>query len=252
MSTATIFMYCERGRDASFWAEPLNAVSNAAFVMAGVACIYLIARSDPETRAAPGPATRAKLNEMWAETSFAALLITIGIGSFLFHTFATEWAIIADVAPIGLFMILYCGYALRRFLGWRPLLVVVALTGFAMTLRSAGSIPCSPDLLPITAAAGRPCLNGSLAYSPALVALLLLGLGLTAMRHAAGARVLTAALIFAVAFTARTLDFEWCAATRVLGAVRGTHVIWHILNAVVLYLLVSAAIIHGVRTRPPV
>lgn len=29
-----LFLYCERAQDPSFWAEPLNAVSNAAFLIA--------------------------------------------------------------------------------------------------------------------------------------------------------------------------------------------------------------------------
>ena len=232
MSSATIFNYCERGSDASFWAEPLNALSNGAFVVAGLAALWLWIRQLDGKRE-------------WTELAFVLLLIVIGIGSFLFHTYATSWAAVADVAPIGLFMLAYFVYALRRLFGWHPLAVGGALAAFALSLKYAGGLTCSADLLPVTAAAGRPCLNGSLGYVPALAAMLGIGSVLAVMRHPAARSVLGAGLVFAVSLTARTLDFEICSYTLILGAVRGTHVLWHLLNAVALYLLASAAIRYG-------
>jgi len=236
MSQATIFNYCERGRDAAFWAEPFNALSNGAFVIAGLAALAMWAGQPKGARGA-------------AEAAFAVLLIVIGIGSFLFHTYATPWSAMADVAPIGIFMLTYFAYALRRFLGWHWLLVVAAVGGFAWSLRFAGGVTCGPELLPITAAAGRPCFNGSLGYVPALAAMAGIGLALKATGHRAANRVLAAGAVFALSLTARTLDYEVCALTRVMGAARGTHMIWHVLNAVTLFLLTSAAIRFGREKR---
>lgn len=231
-AAATIFNYCERGRDVSFWAEPTNAISNGAFLIAGCAALALIA-------------SRSKLGRGFVEAGFALLVIVIGAGSFLFHTFANERAAIADVAPIGFFMLAYFAYALRRFLHWHWVAVAAGLGAFAAALNFAGSFECAAALLPVTAAAGRPCLNGSVAYVPALLAMLGIGARLISKGHPAGRRVLAAGAIFLVSLTARTLDFEVCAATRILGAVRGTHLLWHLLNAVTLYLLTSAAILYG-------
>lgn len=250
MSTATIFNYCERGRDASFWAEPLNALSNAAFVIAGLAALLLIASRSKAANGLSNSAGGVSVAARgWLEVGLALLLIVIGIGSFLFHTYATPWSARADAAPIGVFMLAYFSYALRRFMGWHPLLIVAALTAFASAMKYAGDLTCAASLMPITAAAGRPCLNGSPGYVPALMAMLLIGGALTALRHPAGRRVLAAGLIFAVSLTARTLDFEFCAATNILGAVRGTHMVWHVMNAVTLYLLTSAAILYGVTNK---
>lgn len=232
MSSATIFNYCERGRDASFWAEPLNAVSNGAFVIAGMAALALLARQPKDRRGVP-------------EAFFALLMIVIGIGSYLFHTYANAWSAMADVAPIGIFMLTFFAYALRQFLKLHWAAVAVALGLFALSLNSAGGATCSAELLPVTAAAGRPCLNGSLGYAPALAAMLLIGVALKTLGHPAANRILSAGVVFAVSLTARTLDFEVCALTKVLGAVRGTHMIWHMLNAATLYLLTSAAILYG-------
>jgi Ceramidase len=232
MTGATIFNYCERGRDASFWAEPLNALSNGAFVIAAIAALVLIARiKDGSSRT--------------VETAFAIWLAVIGIGSFLFHTFATPWSAMADVVPIGVFMLAYFAYAVRRLLGWPWIAVVVALGVFAASLSFSGTLSIGETWLPVTRAAGRPPLNGSFGYVPALIAILLIGLMLAVKRHPAGSLVLTAGAVFAVSLTARTLDFELCQATAVWGFPRGTHMLWHVLNAITLYLLVRVAIRFG-------
>jgi len=98
-----VFRYCERGSDPSFWAEPLNAVSNAAFILAAIAAGISYTRR-PRNEPAPGV------------IALILLVFIIGIGSFLFHTFATRWAAMADVIPIGIFMLSYLGYALRSYL----------------------------------------------------------------------------------------------------------------------------------------
>lgn len=230
--TEKIFAYCERAGDPAFWAEPFNAVSNVAFLLAALAGAVLLARSSDA-------ASRR------VEWGLVGLVATIGAGSFLFHTTATRWASVADTAPIGLFMIGYLAYALRRFLGAPYVVVLVLLAAFVAALRYAGSIPCDPELLPVTVAAGRPCFNGSLGYVPALGALLLIGLALLVRGHGAGLPVLLAGLIFAVSLTLRTLDFEVCGSTSLLGRARGTHALWHMLNAVLLYILLAAAVRHG-------
>lgn len=230
-----IFRYCERGGDPAFWAEPFNAISNAAFmVAAGAAVTVLVRRQDGHGR-----------DRALAEWGLTLLVFAIGTGSFLFHTYATRWASVADTAPIGLFMLAYFGYALRRFIGmdWPWALAGVAL--FVVALRNAGDIPCAPGLLPVTRAGGHPCFNGSLGYLPALVAMLGIGSVLLARGHAAARLVLAAGLIFTLSFVFRTVDFEVCALTRIMGKARGTHALWHVLNALTLYLLLVAAIRHG-------
>lgn len=249
MTEATLFHYCERGQDASFWAEPLNAVSNAGFVLAGIGALYLIARR-PRADGPPGMSPHAiTAAGLWPEVALSSWLIVIGIGSFIFHTFANPTASIADVVPIVTFMLAYSAYATNRFFGWHPMLVIASLICFAVFLANTGELPCSPDLLPVTKAHGRPCLNGSLRYIPALVSIFILGFGLMFMRHPAATRILAAGAVFLVALAARTLDWEVCDSTRVFGAARGTHMIWHILNALMLYLLASASFLYGHRVQ---
>jgi hypothetical protein len=232
-----IFAYCERAGNPEIWAEPFNAISNVAFLIAAAAAAVYLART-PDAR------TRR------VEWALVVIVFMIGIGSFLFHTTATRWASVADTAPIGVFMIAYLAYAMRRFLGASFLGVAVALGLFLAAMRSGGAIPCDAGLLPITAAAGRPCFNGSLGYVPALAALLVVGFVLFIRHHDAGWPVLTAGAIFAISLTLRTVDFEFCGTTELLGRARGTHALWHMLNAVLLFILLVAAIRHG-QSGPP-
>lgn len=229
-----IFRYCERGQSGAFWAEPFNAVSNAAFIIAAQAAAYELLRRPPAERGV-------------AELLLVVLVFVIGVGSFLFHTYATRWASYADVMPIGIFMLAYVAYALRRFLGLPWILVGLGLAGFMWGLRTAGDVQCRPGLLSVTAAANGPCLNGTVGYAPAFIAMLGVGLALLALRHRAGRYLVAAGAVFLASMTFRTIDFEVCALTRVLGKARGTHALWHIFNATTLYLLLLAAIRHGRR-----
>ena len=95
---------------------------------------------------------------------------------------------------------------------------------------------------------GGPCFNGSLAYAPALLALLLIGGLLLVRGHAAGMGIFTAGIVFAVSLTFRTLDQDICASTTIVSeSPLGTHFMWHVLNATLLYILAVTAIRHGRR-----
>lgn len=229
-----IFRYCERGQDPGFWAEPVNALSNAAFIIAALVALIQIARASDRRSCA-------------AEAALALVVLVIGIGSFLFHTYATRWAAYADTGPIGLFMIAYLAYALRRYLGVPWLAILLAVAGFVWALKLAGDVACRPALLPITAAAGAPCLNGSAGYVPAFLTLVVVALVLAVRRHPAWRLMLAAGAVLALSLTARTLDLELCALTRIGGRAVGTHFLWHVLNALTLYLMLLAAIRHGRR-----
>lgn len=212
--TASIDNYCER-TDPSFWSEPLNAVSNASFIFAAIAVVLLARR-----RSALDTATGL----------LAGLTATIGVGSFLFHTVATRWAMLADVLPIlayqVAFIIVYLKLAARASLGV-TVTVLAAFFGLGVLF---GRLP-------------RELLNGSLGYAPALV--VLLGLAILHARHAPREPGLlgVAAAVFIVSLTLRSIDMAVC---EIFPA--GTHVFWHLLNGVVLYLSTRAFII---ARQPP-
>ncbi|GGC55312.1 ceramidase domain-containing protein [Chelatococcus reniformis] len=217
--------YCERCSP-DFWAEPFNAASNAAFLVAAA----LVARRAIAAGAA-GP--RAAV--------LVGLLVVIGIGSFLFHTFANRWSLLADVIPIALFILVYFALAMRTFfgLGWgaavaATLLYEAVAAGVGMLwggwARGRGGDP----------------LNGSFDYLPAALAMLVIGCLLIARPAAAasGYRLLTAAAVFGVSLAFRTIDQAVCATLPV-----GTHFLWHALNALLLYLLCDALFRHAASAR---
>lgn len=211
-----VFIYCERALDGAFWAEPLNALTNGAFIVAGLATLHLIGRR---------PAAGRSL----ADILLAVLMLAIGLGSFLFHTFATPWAAVADTAPIGLFMLLYLGLALYRLFDLPAWGVGLALLGFVGLMAATRLIPCP----------GGSCLNGSVGYLPALLALAAMGGLLAARRHPAAPGLLVAAGLFALSLTFRSVDRVVCGPLPL-----GTHFLWHLLNAAVLYVAARTAVLH--------
>ena len=98
-----IDIYCERVGP-EFWAEPLNAVSNIAIIIAALLLIPVLRRQISGASRDP------------AHWLLIGLVFLIGVGSGLFHTLAVRWAMWADVIPITLFTITYAYFALRRFL----------------------------------------------------------------------------------------------------------------------------------------
>ncbi len=207
MWSEPIDLYCER-LDPSFWAEPVNALSNVAFLLAAWAAFV-------EWRKVGG-GDRVIL-------ALIAIVAVVGAGSFIFHTVATRGAMMLDVGPIGVFIYSYFLFALRRFLAlpW-PAAVVTFVTFVALSFGLAVYVP-------------RTFLNGSAGYFPALAALIVIGWLIR--ERAAGRALLIAAAAFIASLFFRIIDLDICGAFPT-----GTHFLWHILNAVVLYAVLRGAL----------
>jgi hypothetical protein len=208
--TEALSIYCERSV-AGPWAEPLNLVTNVAFLVAAGWLAVRLRRDGEGVRTA------------WDLWALAALIGLIGIGSGLWHLTADGWAALTDVIPIALFINLFLVGFLSRVAGMTLLGVFAAWLAFQASSLGLGL------LLPPTAG------HGSAAYLPAYAWLLLLT-GYAAYRGLpATGHMLTAAVLFAVSLTARALDQPACAAWPA-----GTHFLWHLFNAEVLRRLVLA------------
>ena len=116
--------------------------------------------------------------------------------------------------------------------------------GFVAALWAGGQIRCGADGIVFGGPGGR-CLNGSVGYLPAFGAMVLIGAALAFLRHPAAPALLTAGVVFAASLTFRSIDQAVCADTTFGGTAIGTHFMWHVLNAVVLYLLTRAMILHA-------
>ena len=205
-----IDLYCER-TDASLWAEPANALTNAAFLIAAAAAFVLWRRQRARDAASDLPAL-----------ALIVVVVAVGLGSFAFHTVATRGAMLADVIPIAIFIYGYLLLALRRFL-YLPAGVAIAI----VVAYAAGAQALS------WLAPGR-ALNGSVGYLPALVALVVVA---RTARGPARRALELAVMLFTLSLALRTIDLDACETFAL-----GTHFLWHLLNAAVLYVLLRAVI----------
>ncbi len=213
MKGTMIDLYCERTA-IGFWNEPFNALTNLAFL---VAAFFLMDQARQHHRLHP------------SVVLLAILCAAIGVGSFLFHTFASPWSLNADVWPILLFQIaflfLYCRRIVNTGLG-RSLLIVLS---FLLVNVLTGQIP--------------ERLNGSIVYLPSLLFLGALSIYHFRNRCADRCLLLKATVLFLVSLFFRTLDLALCGLWPV-----GTHFLWHLLNGLVLYLVGRAYMLNLPRT----
>jgi len=201
-----IDLYCER-TDASLWAEPANALTNAAFLIAAAAAFLLWRRAGGRD---------------WPALALIVVVVAVGLGSFTFHTVATRGAMLADVIPIAIFIYGYLLLALRRFLHLSAAVAIAIIVGYAAGAQALSWL------------APPHALNGSIGYLPALVAMV----AMARVTHGRARRGLElAVMIFTVSLALRTIDLAACETFPV-----GTHFLWHVLNAVVLYVLLRTAI----------
>lgn len=203
--------YCER-LGPEYWAEPVNAATNAAFLIAAVIM-----------------ATRLRGSGLVMGWAMVGVLATIGIGSFLFHTHANRLSAILDVVPILCFILLYIFAATRDILGLSQRSALMAVVGF---------IPYSAALVPIFSLV--PGLGSSAGYAPVPL-LILIYAGLSPDRQTARGLALGAGILL-VSLTFRTLDMPLCVQIPV-----GTHFLWHILNGIMLGWMIEVYRRHMVR-----
>ena len=196
--------YCERLGPGLF-AEPLNAVSNLAFLAAAIALAVFARRTPVHVRV------------------LAVLIGLIFLGSTAFHTTATGWGAAADSGFIAVFLLYYVVLAAHLFfavpwrLAWLAAPVFLVLT------------------VAVTAGAAAVGLAGPGMYSSAL--LVLAGLAVALRGRPEWPWFARATGVFAVSLTLRTLDEPLCAAVPV-----GTHFLWHVLNAIALFCVSAAAV----------
>lgn len=214
MTDSHIDIYCER-MDGSFWAEPLNAATNLAFVIAA-----LVAYSFWKAKGQ-------------GEKDILLLILTlavVGVGSFLFHTFAQPWAMVADVLPIAVFIHIAIFSASIRVFGarwWWAIIYVIAFANFSYYWEHY--VPSE-------------LLNGSVTYLPAFMALAVMTVFASAQRLQAAQPFFTAMALLAVSLTFRSLDMQLCDLTYGIG----THFLWHIFNGLLMFKVIKALLMGNV------
>lgn len=204
-----IDIYCER-TGPEFWSEPINALTNLCFIFAALV-LFLQAKQK---------------NVLHSDISLLIVLISIiGVGSGLFHTYATRTAMLADVLPILIYQISFLIIFSSKVMNVSGMTTFRLVMVYILLTILSGYVP-------------RDWFNGSQSYAPALI--FVTGFGIYLAKYAAQKSyiLLIAAGVFLLSLTFRSIDMYVCQDIEI-----GTHFLWHILNSIVLYLCTYAIIL---------
>ena len=193
-----IDIYCER-LDIGIWAEPINAVTNVAFILAAI-IMWLRCKNLVEGKI------------------LSFLLFSIGCGSFLFHTYAQTWAALLDVTAILIFILTYIFVANRRFLVWSKMVSLIGVILF---------FPY--QLLLVSILSNIQFFGSSVQYIPVAILIFIYSGLLRKSEPNLSRGLFIGAAILCLSIFSRTVDEPLCSILSV-----GTHFVWHILNAIML------------------
>ena len=193
-----IDIYCER-LDIGIWAEPINAVTNVAFILAAI-IMWLRCKNLVEGKI------------------LSFLLFSIGCGSFLFHTYAQTWAALLDVTPILIFILTYIFVANLKFLAWSKMVSLIGvILFFPYQLLLAGIL------------SNIQFFSSSVQYIPVAILIFIYSGLLRKSEPNLSRGLFIGASILCLSIIFRTIDEPFCSTLSV-----GTHFVWHILNAIML------------------
>lgn len=211
-----MMVYCERGGPGWF-VEPLNLASSLAFFVSAWQAWRQLDRS--------------RWREQWDLHLLAALIALIGLTSVLWHASGIPGLFWWDLGALLIFVSAYWAVFLARTQAWKGLIVLpIWFMTISVTVGLAAGLPAEP-------------LGGVLTVLP-FVGLLLIGAGLAARVDRRLARDLVFAnMILLCGLGLRALDGPLCT-----WVVVGTHWLWQLLLAGVVFLLVDGLLRH-VRLR---
>jgi len=193
-------IYCER-LDASFWAEPINAISNLSFIVAG---FFLWRQKSSRS------------------TLIALLIILVGLGSFSFHTYANRLTGLLDVLAIALYLLTFAFLIPKQ---WSKSSIWIQLGSVLLLLISI----VLAQLLISQFRPALPWLPPGM-YLGAWLALIIYA-WVTRYSNTSAARFLwLAVIVFPLSLLSRQLDMPLC------DFIGGAHWAWHLFNGLTLYL----------------
>ena len=195
----SVDIYCER-LDASFWAEPINAISNLSFIVAG---LFLWRLRSP------------------CSALMAILMVLIGLGSFSFHTYANRLTGLLDVLAIALYLVAFSYLIPRRWSSSSVLIQVGSVLLLIVSIFLA-------HLLMSHLKPALPWLPPGI-YLGAWLALLLYALVTQHLNKPAARFLWLAVIVFPFSLLSRQLDMPLC------DSIGPTHWLWHLLNGLTLY-----------------
>lgn len=206
MDISFLDSYCERAGDASLLAEPINAVTNIAFMVAALMAAKYLQGISP--RRAPD----AYL--------LCIILFLIGIGSGLWHLTPSPTTVILDVFPIIAFINLYLAAFLWRGFRWSWWCVALGM-GTLQVMNVLATLWFDPNTL-----------HGTIMYLPTYLMLVALVVYAHQRRDWFARPLRNITALWTASLVFRTIDLPVCSFIPF-----GTHFLWHSINALVLYQL---------------
>jgi Ceramidase len=212
MNTAPLthwYGVCERS-GLGMLAEPLNVLSSIAFMAAAVAVYRHYHRHED-----------LEGKWIWDVHALTFICFFIGVNSVVFHMFPTPTTELADTLTIVLFIILYFWsvlFRIGRTSFYSALICFVAFVGFSHIL--VHQFPRA--------------MNDSIGYLSSMIALIMIAVHLHLRARPSSSHFMLAALIGVISLFCRVIDREVCDEIFI-----GTHFLWHILNATLLYILLK-------------
>lgn len=195
--------YCERLTD-QFWAEPVNAITNLSFLLAGLWGLW----------------KNKKNFNIWTFV-LSLLSLCVGVGSFLFHTFANKATHLLDLIPIFIFTLTFIYFTFYKVLNQKiNRAAILSVLFVALMVLIELFVP-------------KSVLNGSLLYFPALVTLGIVGLLIQKSKPQIAKLYFLSSVIFLASLIFRTIDAQVCESFGL-----GTHFLWHLLNGGMLAIMI--------------
>ena len=196
---------CERS-NLGFFAEPLNAISNIAFIFAGFGVYQLLAKNRVQ------------------KIEYKAILILIffvGFGSFLWHATRNFYALILDAVPVALSFAIITYIFLYKLIGNKLIALLIALL----------LIPTRFFISSFAPTDSVSSLIRNLINATVFLVIIVWAFRKYGRIAFEGTIVL---IIYLIAITMRGIDLQVCPTFNL-----GTHFLWHILNALAVYLAVK-------------
>ncbi len=191
-------------------AEPLNVLSSLAFMVVAVAVFRQYRRhEDLENK------------WKWDVHVLTVLTFIIGVNSVAFHAFPNPTTELADTLTIVLFIVLYFWcvlFRIGRTTIFQAGVCFTAFVGFSHIL--VHQFPRA--------------LNDSIGYLSSMIALIMIAVYLFLKARPSSTHFMLAAIVGVVSLFCRAIDRELCGMLPT-----GTHFLWHMLNATLMYILLK-------------
>ncbi len=212
LETPLIHFYgvCERKVQNDIYAEPLNVITGIGFFIAAF-MVYLHCKNHPEVR-----------NERKIDIYIMIFLIClIGVASITFHMVPSKYTELFDIVTIVTFIHVFFYSFVVRVAGLKLFNITIVYLAFL------GSTHMLVSQFP-------NAMNDSVAYLSSVVAIIFMAFYMRRKRRSAAGSYFVASIIGMVSLFFRSIDNFVCDQIPF-----GTHFIWHILNAFLIFILMK-------------